>query len=407
MAIEVRAAHVMGSFLYVLSGNTLLKISALGVRTPIGTIGTSTGKAWIRGDGTNLCVVDGVKGYYWMGAALEEITFPDGFAPSSLTFQDGYFIVSKAGSGQFFISGSYDPSAWNALDYATAEGLSDNLVSVYSQSRDLWLMGAESTEIWFNSGAAAFPFERYQGGFISIGLASARSVASSDERVFWLDNDLRVRMGIGVQSEVISTPQIDYQIGVLTGHSDAVGFYYIQEGHGFYQLTIGDKTLVYDLSTNLWHTRASGAADGRHPAQCYAWFNGKHVVGHYSTGKLLYLDADTYTNDGEMMRKIRAAQTVHKDRKRIFHHSLELEFEAGVGNTDCPDPQAILDWSDDDGHTWSSEYSKAIGASGAYANRAIWRRLGNGRGRVYRVTVEDPVKTVIIGAHLEGGPGNS
>jgi hypothetical protein len=130
-------------------------------------------------------------------------------------------------------------------------------------------------------------------------------------------------------------------------------------------------------------------------------------VGHYSTGKLLYLDADTYTNDGEMMRKIRAAQTVHKDRKRIFHHSLELEFEAGVGNTDGPDPQAILDWSDDDGHTWSSEYSKAIGASGAYANRAIWRRLGNGRGRVYRVTVEDPVKTVIIGAHLEGGPGNS
>lgn len=408
MAIEVRTLYVMGDYLYAVAGSALHRVDNGWLKTALGSIGTNAGKCWIRGDGTNLVIVDGTLGYYWLGGGvLSPISFPDSFAPSSLAFQDGYFIVSKTNSGRFYISGSYDPTTWDASDYATAEGLSDNIVSVYSLNRDLWLFGDRSIELWFNSGAADFPFERYQGGFIEVGCRSARSIASSDERIYWLDNELRVRMGAGVQTQIISTPQIDYQIAQLSDWENSVGFYYMQEGHAFYQLTIADKTLVYDQSTNYWHTRASTLSDSRHPAQCYAWFADKHVVGHYSNGKLLFLDLDEFTNDGEVMRKIRAAQTVHNDRKRVFHAALDVEFEAGVGNAACPDPTAILEWSDDDGHTWSNQHTTAIGASGAFTNRAIWRRLGQGRGRVYRVTVEDPVKVVILGAHLEGQPGKS
>jgi len=278
-------------------------------------------------------------------------------------------------------------------------------VCVYSHNRDLWLLGRYSTEIWYNSGASDFPFERNPAGAIQIGCASARSVASSAWNVFWLDNEYRVRMGVGVESQVISTRQIDYQIGQETGHTDAVGFFYVQEGHEFYQLTVGNTTWCYDTTTGFWHTRASGENDDRHPAQCYVLFNDKHLVGHYTNGKILELDLDTYTNDGEKIRAIRTAQAVVNDRKRVFHHALLIEFEAGVGNSASADPEAILEWSDDGGHTWSSEHKTAIGASGQYGTRAIWRRLGQSRDRAYRVTIEDPVKRVIIGAHLEADPG--
>ncbi len=405
---ETRAMYVMGDYLYVLIGSKLYKIDTAWTKTLIGTIGTTTKNVWIVGDGTNLAVVDGVKGYSWNGVTFAEISFPDSFIPSSLTFQDGYFIVSRSGTSRFYISALNDPTSWNALDYATAEGSHDNLVTVHSHQRDLWLFGTDSLEMWYNSGASTFPFERYAGGFLKIGCKAARSVVSSGEGVFWLDNQFQVRIGLGIQSVNISTPQIEYQIAEMAKScdiEDAVGFYYFQKGHGFYQLSIGDKTFVYDGTTKFWHTRATGEDNHRHPAQCYAFFNKKHLVGHYSRGQILSLSYDIYTNNGEHFKAIRAAQVVHAERKRIFHNQLEIELESGVGVDTLTDPVAVLEWSDDGGHTWSNEHTATFGAAGEYGKRCIWRRLGNSRGRIYRVTIDDPVKRIIIGAHLDAQAG--
>jgi hypothetical protein len=39
-----------------------------------------------------------------------------------------------------------------------------------------------------------------------------------------------------------------------------------------------------------------------------------------------------------------------------------------------------------------------MGKIGAYRTRAIWRRLGQSRDRVYELVVTDPVKRVIVDA---------
>ncbi len=407
---EVRAMMIMGDYLYALVGKSLYKVDKAWTKTKLGDIGTTTGNAWIVGDGTNLCVVDSVKGYSWNGATFAQITFPDTFTPSSLTFQDGYYIVSKGGAARFYISKLNDPITWDPLDYATAEGANDNLVAVNSYNRDLWLLGTESLEVWFNSGASSFPFERYSGGFINIGCKAVRSVAVSDQGVFWLDNHLQVRLGVGINSVVVSTPQIEYQLSLLPNPEAAVGFYYIQKGHGFYQLSIGDpntsKTLVYDATTKFWHTRASGGLNRRHPAQCYAYFNDLHLIGHYARGHILSLDYNAYTNNGEIFSAIRTAQVIHADRKMMFHGKLEIEFESGVGLAGLQ-PTAILEWSDDAGKTWSNQHTTSIGTLGEYTKRAIWRRLGKSRSRIYRLTVNDPVKRIILGAHLDVEVGRS
>ena len=402
---EARSLKVIGSLLYSVVGDRVSEITNPKNSKIIGTLTANSGQVWIEGDGVNVCVVDGVAGYLWNGTTFAAMTFPGSFVPTSLAFQDGYFIVSKSGTREFYITD--DPTNWGSLDYATKEGDSDNLVCVYSHKRILWLFGERTTEIWYNSGAADFPFERYQDGFIKIGCKSARSVCASDDAVFWLDDNLQVRMGTGIQSQVISTTQIDYQIKQLSDHEGAIAFVYQEEGHEFYQLTIASKTLVFDTKTGFWHSRASGESDDRHPAQCHAWFMNRNVVGHYQTGELLAFDLGVYTNNGAMIRAIRAAQVIQNDRKKIFHQSLEIEFESGVGNGASPNPRAILEWSNDDGHTWQSPKYANIGGTTEKTARAIWRRLGQARNRVYRVTIEDPVKRVIVGANLDAESGRS
>jgi hypothetical protein len=74
------------------------------------------------------------------------------------------------------------------------------------------------------------------------------------------------------------------------------------------------------------------------------------------------------------------------------------------------DPQVMLRWSDDGGHTWSNEHWKSMGKIGNYGTRTIWRRLGMTvklRDRVYEVSGTDPVKLAIIGAELEISPTNA
>ena len=74
------------------------------------------------------------------------------------------------------------------------------------------------------------------------------------------------------------------------------------------------------------------------------------------------------------------------------------------------DPQVMLRWSDDAGHTWSNEHWKSMGAIGNYGYRTIWRRLGMTekiRDRVYEVSGTDPVKIAIMGAELFVTPTSS
>ena len=71
------------------------------------------------------------------------------------------------------------------------------------------------------------------------------------------------------------------------------------------------------------------------------------------------------------------------------------------------DPKLMLDWSDDNGHTWSNQLSEPMGKLGEYDTRVMFRRLGSSRDRIFRISISDPVKRVILGAYLEAeGGGN-
>lgn len=415
---EVRGFHVVGAYLYAVAGMNLYRIDSGGsVDTITGTLNSTTGKVWMADNGTELVITDGVKGYIYdtsLAGDLTQIADADFPIPSSVAFQDGYFIVTEKDTGKMYISASYDGNTWDPLDYATAEAHPDDAQMVIMDHRELWVFGEQSIEVYYNSGDADFPFDRVPGVYIQEGTDAPGSVCRCQNTLFYLNHKGQVCRINGYNPQVVSTPHIEYMISTYGTTSDALAYSYSQEGHEFYVLTfpLAQITWVYDAVTSYWHQRRSYPTDlhgddGRHRGNCYALFDRKHLVGDYENGKIYEMSMSTYTDDSEAIRRIRAAQIIHNDRKLIFFNAFEIDFESGVGlyTGQGNDPQAMLDWSDDGGHTWSNEHWVDIGAIGEYRARAVWRRLGRSRNRVFRVSISDPVKTVIIAAHLDAQLG--
>lgn len=398
---------------YAVGGNKLYSISTAFVATERGTLSTSSGQVSIADNGIDLVIVDGQNGYKltFGSNTFAAITDEDFVGADIVAFQDGYFIFNKPNSGQFYISGLNDTTI-DELDFATSEGNPDNIVGHISVHRELWMFNEKTTEIFYNSGDADFPFARLEGGFIEFGCGARFSIAKMNNTVFWIGKN-EAGTGIvykaqGYQPQRISTHAVEQAIQGYADFSDATAFCYQQEGHNFYVLNFpsADTTWVFDDTTGLWHERAF-TNDGvleRHRANFYTFGHDIHLVGDHETGKIYKLDPETYTDDGAAITRLRIAPHLTSGLKRVTFHKFQLDMETGVGidgSGQGDNPQAMMEFSDDGGHTWSNEIWTSFGAIGARNARAIWRRLGTSRDRVFSITITDPVKVVLIGAEME------
>lgn len=109
------------------------------------------------------------------------------------------------------------------------------------------------------------------------------------------------------------------------------------------------------------------------------------------------------------IRRLRRAPHLSREQLVQFFSFFQLDIQAGVGTTtgQGADPQIMLRWSDDGGFTWSHEHWVSAGRIGQYSRRAIWRKLGRGRDRVFEISMTDPVLWVLLDAYLQVEPGTS
>lgn len=340
---------------------------------------------------------------------------------TDITWIDGYFIVNEGGTNRFFVS-DLDSFNINTLSFASAEASPDLVLAVAANNRNLWVFNEKSIEIYVNTGNADFPFERVQGGFLDVGCLAKYSVAQIDGTLFWLgrtkDGHGRVYAASGMSYKRISTHAIEQVIKSYGSPSSAVAYAYQDGGHSFYVLNFDEATWVYDLTTGLWHERAyfrDGSLE-RHRANFHTYSSnlGLHIVGDYATNDVYILD-DTYYKDGDdEIVRLRAFPHISGGYKRVFCHKLQLDMETGIGldgGVQGSNPTVMLDWSDDGGHTWSSEQfalaDAGSGQIGEYKTRVIWRRLGSFRDRVFRIKITDPVKVRLINVDIEAEVGVS
>ena len=412
------AHQTNGSDFYVASGQEFYKLSGLtATPTLLGTI-SGTGPVSIADNGTQLFIACNPRSYIYNEtlntfAEITDIDFPGAV---TVGYLDGYFVFNEPDSQKFWVTQLFEGTQVDPLDFASSEGSPDGLVGIIVDHREVWLFGTDSVEVWYDAGLADFPLARIQGAFNEIGCVAAFSIAKLDNGLFWLGTDARgqgiVYRANGYTGQRISTHAIEYAIAQYGNISDAVAYTYQQEGHAFYVLTFpsGNATWVYDVATQAWHERA-GWDNGeftRHRSNCQCNFGGNIIVGDYENGNIYVFDLDVYADNSgiqKWLRSWRAIPTGQNTLKRSSQHNLQLDCEAGVGinSGQGEDPQVMLRWSDDGGHTWSNEYWQSIGKIGQYFKRCIWRRLGMTlklRDRVYEVSGTDPVKITILGAEV-------
>jgi len=359
---------------------------------------------------------------------------------------DNLFVYNRPNTQQWGCSNLLSPLS-APLQFSSKDGSPDNLISIIVNNREVYLLGEVSSEVWVDVGSFPFPFQRIPGTNSQHGIVAKFSVSRLGDSFAYLSRNQRGQAEIvmmqGYKPTRISNHAVENTL-VNQYVGDAISWTYQLEGHEVYCITFPtiDITWAYDVASSMWHKWLY--VDNfnnyhRHRGNCNALFNGLVLVGDYQNGKVYKLDPSNYTDDGQEIRRLRRAPHLVADLQRQYFDELQIQFQPGVGLTPTTstsstsavagiaisgiavsgtsgvststtggvNPQAMLRWSSDGGSTWSNEHWVSIGKQGKYKNRAIWRRLGWSRDRVFEVVVSDPVFATIISSNLKATAGEN
>jgi len=343
---------------------------------------------------------------------------------SSVDVVDNYFIYNNPNTQQWAASNILSPIT-PALSFASKFTGPDNLVSVIVDHGQVYLLGETTSEVWADVGAFPFPFQRIPGSSSQHGIVAKFSVARVGNSFAYLSKNIRgqaeVVMMNGYFPTRISTHAVENTF-INQDVTDARAWTYQQGGHEVYVLSFPtlDITWCYDVATSMWHKWLY--CDDlnqyhRHKGNCCINFQNMVLIGDWQNGNIYELDPTNFTDNGQPIRRLRRTTHLVSDYQREYFDELQVYFQPGVGLTGITtplnvetvgaDPQAMMRWSDDGGSTWSNEHWKSIGKIGKYKNRAIWRRLGMTRDRVFELVVTDPINAVIVAANLKSSVGEN
>jgi hypothetical protein len=406
---------------FAVIGSKLFEIFSDGTVTERGTLNTATGKVSSSDNGIQLMLVDGLNGYIFTFATnvFEQIVspnFPNG--ARSVTYIDGYFIVPgsiQPDPGLFAISRLRDGLTWDGLEFGSAEGSPDKLITIIALNREAWALGSRSKEVFYDSENLNFPFDRIQGTFADVGCLSANTAQPLRGSLFWLgaskDGSASVWMSRGYSPLRISTFAMEIDLDQWT---DAYAWVYEKEGHAFYNLTsnLKKKTWSYDIASGKWHQRMyrnpiTGEEHEYHVV-AHAYMFGKNLVLSKQIGRIYELSNDVFYDDGAPIIRRRRTQHVSANGDKLTWHSLFLDVETGVGSPyggdseEAKNPVIRLRYSDDNAKTFSQPLTRPMGKAGQTKMFVEFRRLGTAPvDRVWEIETSAPVKHAIVKAGAE------
>jgi hypothetical protein len=324
----------------------------------LGHTSVSTNGCSIDNNGNTICWVDGVTGWtYNTTTGIHQITDPNFFPSTTVTYFDTYFVFIRRGTQQFFIS----PPQWNGTDplngamFASKEATSDLVVAAANCHEQLFICGERRLEVWYDAGnpTPAFPFSRSSGALVQRGLMAPYSIVLEDNTMFFLGDDLVFYKLNGFAPERQSNHAIETQWAKYTGHYYTKAFSYTVMGHKMIAITFpaAHATWVLDLATKRWHERESWTADnhdssiGRWRVNCVV--NNSSSIERYPellmgdslSGRVDQLNNNVFREFDSTMRALVVGPPLHSDRRRVFMRKFEIDVESGMG---APYTQQIL-----------------------------------------------------------------
>lgn len=410
-ASDHRLFGVVGQSVYLINADYSTQL--------LGSIDSLSTPCYMVDNGNQILLVDGTeRGYTITLSDLEykpvvNLAF---YGATRIAVVDGYIILNRPGTRQWYIS-LFSDIDFDALDFASKIGAPDLLVAIGATRRNVFLFGEQTSEVWTNTGGTDFTFSRIPGAFIQFGCKAPHSLCEADGSLYWVSQSPQGECMIlrteNYDRARISTHAIESELQKYDRVDDAIGYVHQMDGHYWYVLTFptANKTWVFDLSTQQWHERAyldETGVLGRHRGNCFAFWNGKHIVGDFEDGRLYELSLDVYNDAGNEIRRVRSFPHLSDDGNRVTYRVFQADMEAGNASTLEPGtpPEIRLRFSDSKGKDWSNHISTSLGFRGQHEAIARWHRLGQARDRVFELSWSADMKTALNGAFVQLTPGN-
>lgn len=383
-----------------------------GIATDRGNLAAATGSSVKFCDNnTYMLIVDGSDGYvYDLGTdtltTISDPNFPA--SPNWCAFKDGYFIVTESGSDTWYLSALNDPSDWTPSTFAQAESSGDNLWAVVSSGNELLFIGKQTIEPWYNTGNAAFPFERISGGIQQIGTEAPWTILEYRGAVYLIGIPLGGAPGLyeitAGSAKRLSTPTVDTS---LAGVSQA--FIWEWEGHTFYQVNTPTTSWVYDLTTGAWHERSSGGSTnelftivGRADSTPYAFSR--------NDGDVFEVVPTTNTEAGTTLTRIKDWTTGDGARMH-FYDRIEIVAEMDHDSSASYTASGTLSWSDDGGLSFNTPITLSASVTSGTTGQIVRftnNRMGGTRNkRIWRWTMTTAARIVLKTCDLKYRVGSN
>lgn len=407
---------------FAVNANKLYEIFANGTNVERGSLLTYIGIVFICDNGATasiggdqMMITDGTYGYIYnfttnILSQITDVNFPGG---GPCCFFKQFFLVVKPGTREVYSNDPNTPldgTVWNALAFGVKESVGDPIVGLETNSQSVLVIGSQSMEVWYDSGAYPFSFECRLGSENTIGCAARGSVFTINKSIFWI-GDGNYGRGVvwalnGFIATRVSNHFVENYLASQPVLNDAVAWGYEREGHYYYCLSLpsADRTLCYDQSTDMWHDRAYldpvTGFFSRHRAISCCFFQGKHFVSDYENGNIYLLDPEEGTDNGNPLKWLRSSPHISENQDRFICDEFEIVIDSGNGSSNNPGkyPTCNLRISTDGAHTFSQSRKANMGMVGAYKTRCYWTRNGQGKDFVFEVSGDAPVKTVLIQA---------
>lgn len=387
----------MSGAAYVVAGTKLYRVAYDGQATVLGTL-PGLDIVSMDGDGTNVVIVTSGQIYVWNGTTVGLVTDPDAPQASDVVWIDGYFLFSELNSQQFFISELNDPTAFDALDFSSAEWKPDKLVASAVVRRTVFLMGEKTIEAQQNTGGADFPFARYSDIFIDVGLEGRDAKVCTNGTVYWLAHDRTARRLDGLTPAVISTAPVERVFRSWSNPKATICSSYTRENHLFVVFRNPEGCVVFDQTTERWHFRKSYGSDTWRAAGLLNAY-GMDLAFSVDEPLIYELDGETNDEDGHTLELEIVTPWAWAKGNDFSTDELEVILQAGVGTLTL-DPAITCELTTD-GETWGSKQIRRIGKSGQRSRRVTFGPQGSADQMAWRFRITDPVPRCILGVYAE------
>lgn len=350
---------------------------------------------------------DAVTGQSNVGATAVANAAPGTEVCGSLTELDNYTYYAVKNSPKMYASFPTNPTDISGANFATKEARTDNISRILVCDLNIWVMGTDSIEIYYDAGIVGFPATRYQNAMFEKGILAKFSAAEFHDNIYYLASDGKIYRGSGLSQQAIS-PDWFAQYYAQISASDpgalvnAWGVTYSSSGYDYYCLTIpGYISLEFNLTTGFWHNKTSAGIPYWNGKTC-AELSGHFYVGDAVAGTVYEMVAQ-YTNEGTtpIYRQVVTPSFGPKDDRTSLYY-VDIDFNT-ANSTDYATQTLNLSYSDDEGRTWSTPRTPLLPILNV--RRCIERTFGWMRRRQLKISYQGDVPFRIDNLYIGMGIG--